>query len=182
METDDVKLLKSGEPDTLELPTKGTAQESIVQSFIPYLRDDSKARYLGYRCCGFTIREALKLINTAASTLSLWRKDPQFLDLEQRIPEFRDQLGREYAGIEFLRNFRLVMEKDYRVLKRSLDPTIELSEDENSYLLKLRSQYTPQQLQLIEVLINADLSGKGFNFTDFVISESRTERKVEMKR
>lgn len=162
-----------------ELPSTGrSTEESIAQSIVPYNRDDARCRYLGLRASGFTIREALRLIGKAQSTLSAWRHDKTFADLETRLPELRRELALEYANLEFLRNYRLILEKDYRVIKSSLDKKVILSAQDHQYLLKLRSHYTPQQLQIIEVLYAADKAGEGFDFTDFVLSMSRTKESM----
>lgn len=162
------------ETAVIDLNTKSTPQESITQSILPYNFDDDKARYLGLRSSGFTIREALKLIGKAHSTLSLWRKSPEFVNLEDRLPELRRQLSLEYANLEFLRNYRLILEKDYRVIKKSLTET-ELLPQEHSYLLKMRSHYTPQQLQIIEALLGLGEASGGFDFTQAILELSRTE-------
>lgn len=165
-----------------ELPVSAqSTEESIAQSIVPYNRDDSRARYLGLRASGFTIREALRLIGKAQSTLSAWRHDSVFSDLETRLPELRRELALEYANLEFLRNYRLILEKDYRVIKESLDKKVILSPQDHQYLLKLRSHYTPQQLQIMEMLFIADKSGQGFDFTNFIMTASRTQEKVTIE-
>jgi len=171
-------------------PEDQTETEKIAHSVIPYSRDDARARYLSLRASGFTIREALRLIGYAHSTLSKWRLDPEFVDVEKRLPEYRKELAAEYVGLEFTRNYRLVLEKDYRVLQRSLTKTkdefgrevpIELSEQEHAYLMKMRSHYTPQQLQILEALLRGEQGqvDQEFNFTEFVIRAAR--EKVEIR-
>lgn len=160
--------------EPIELDTKSTPEESIAQSLLPYNLDDDRARYLGLRSSGFTIREALKLVGKAHSTLSYWRQDSEFVSLETRLPELRQQLSLEYANIEFLRNYRLVLEKDYRVVKKSLTDE-DLTRQEHDYLLKMRTHYTPQQLSIIEALIGATDQEQGFDFTRAVLEVSRTE-------
>jgi hypothetical protein len=161
--------------------------ESVAVSTIPYDRSDNKALFLGYRASGFTISEALHQIGCAHSTLSYWRKiDPDFLALEKRIPEFRKSLGIEYANLEFLRNYRLVLEKDFRVIARSLqkDPEgnpIALTYQEQQYLIKARSHYTPQQLQIMEALMAISGAGGDFNFTDMVVKYSREQGTIEIR-
>jgi len=155
-------------------------EEKIAQSIIPYNRDDDRARYLGLRASGFAIREALSLVGKSQSTLSFWRHDPVFADLESKLPELRKTLGIEYAGLEFLRNYRLILEKDYRVIRKSMKEE-ELSTQEQQYLLRLRAHYTPQQLQIIEALIAGDATSDGFNFADFVIRMARTQERVEIE-
>ncbi len=164
---------------------------AIASSLIPYDRDDEKAMYLGYRACGFSVREALQLIQRSKAWLSGARHDEKFLNLENRIPEIRKDVSKEYVEIEFFRNFRLVLEKDYQVLQKSLGLVQELNEEtgqmqvahltpsEASYLIRMRAQYTPQQLGIIEVVVKGSANGE--DFTKWVaehqdiIKVSRTE-------
>jgi len=163
--------------------------ESIAVSTIPWNRDDARAQYLGLRASGFKLREALALIGKAKSTLSLWRHDPVFVNLENKIPELRSTLALEYANLEFLRNYRLILEKDYRVLKSSLQKKVDADGKPTSmdgqdfqYLLKMRAHYTPQQLQVIEQLMSDSKSGgKVFNLTDFVVTATRAVEQVRIE-
>ena len=165
---------------------KAPKEVAIAGSVIPYSRDDDRARFLGYRACGMSLREALQLVGKSKATLSAWRHDPLFVDLETRIQEFRKELSKEYVEIEFFRNFRLALEKDYRILKASLNPkkddagnAVPMSRQDHEYLIKLRSQYNPQQLQILEAIVSG--SGDGFNFARWVsenpeiIQMSRTD-------
>lgn len=147
---------------------------------------------MGLRSSGFTIREALGLIGKAKSTLSHWRNDPKFLELEDRLPELRRELGLEYAALEFLRNYRLILEKDFRVAKDSLtkhtkkdrDGNIveaEMSSQDFKYLLQMRSHYTPQQLQAIEQLFGKGGGSGEVNFTDFVLTLSRKSEELKIE-
>ena len=169
-----------------------TAEESIPRSIVPYNRDDDKSRYLGLRASGFTIREALGLIGKSKSSLSAWRHDTVFVNLEDKTPELRKTLALEYASLEFLRNYRLILEKDFRVIKDSLSRKTEHDDDgkpyvvsQNSqdfqYLLKLRAHYTPQQLQAIEQLFGKGDGDKSFNWTDFVMTLSRTKEEIKVE-
>ena len=155
--------------------------EAIAQSIIPYPRDDERARFLGLRASGFKPKEALKLMGRSQSTLGYWRQEEEFRELEKRIPEFRRTLGYEYVSLEFLRNLRLIHELDYQTIAKSLDNPEEMTQQEAQYLNKLRSYYTPQQLQAIEMLLRGeDSSGKGFNFTDIIVEMARTTEKVRL--
>ena len=160
-------------------PTTSNTQPvevSLAQSLIPFRRDDHKARYLGYLACGFSVREALEEVGCTKSSLSLWRDIPTFAIAEQRIPEIRRELSREYISLDFCRNFRLVLEKDGKVLRKSLGKdlnnegkSIPMTFEENQYLLKMRGCYTPQQLGLLETLIKADEESDGsFSWTKFI--------------
>lgn len=168
------------------LPTVAP-EESIPIAYVPWNRDDDRARYLGLRASGFTIMEALGLIGKSKSALSTWRHDDQFADLEKRLPELRSSLAMEYPALWSLRNYALVMEKDFRVLMKSLNPGTKKDEDGSvkevpmssqdfSYLLKLRQHYTPQQLQTITNLFgvgSGDEDGPT-GWTDMVLMMQRT--------
>lgn len=160
LEMSDAEIVESG-----EIP----AEVAIASAIIPYDRDDEKSRYFGYRACGFAVRETLTLIDRSKTWLSLARRDPQFVELEARIPEFRSELSKEYVEIEFFRNFRLALEKDYRVLMRSLGfekneagEVVKMTEQDHSYLLKMRSQYNPQSLGMLETIVKAGKDGADF--------------------
>ncbi len=156
--------------------------EAVAQSIVPFNRDDDRAGYLGLRASGFKIREALKLLGVHKSTLSFWRKNEVFKDCEERLPEYRKSLAKEYANLEFLRNYRLVLEKDYRVLKKSLkmydtdEEKKEMSPAENQYLLKLRSVYGPQQLEAIETVMKGYGDSGEFDFTKLVLERTSIKR------
>ena len=146
---------------------------SAASTLIPYRKDDIRSKYLSYLACGFSDEEALFVLRLNYSWLDLMRNDSVFADLELRIPEIRRELGREYAELDFLRNFRMVLEKDHRVLRKSLEMEVDeegnpigLDSYEHQYLLKLRGAYTPQQLQLLETVISGD--NDGLNFAKWV--------------
>jgi len=164
---------------------KPESPESIAQSTIPvtipYNRDDSKAKYLGYRCCGFTSAESLKLLDMSDSVLHSWRKNAEFKGLESRLPELRKTLGLEYAQLEFLRNYRLFLHKDYSIISKSINYPDGMSDRDYQYLLKARAQYTPQQLSIMEVLSHAEADG-GFDFTDIVLKLSKEKHTLEIQR
>ena len=175
----------------LQLPSGEPKEVSAAIALIPYRHDDLRARYLGWMASGFSDEESLYVLGLNVGWLEIVRQDSKFSELEERIPELRKELSREYTEMDFYRNFRMVLEKDHRILRKSLG--MEFVEDEDTgelvpeemtkydqeYLLKLRSAYTPQQLQLL----NAVVSGKedGFNFAEWVsknqgiIQVSRTD-------
>jgi hypothetical protein len=176
---------QSGEVVQLTPDVKRPTEVAIASSLIPYDRDDEKAMYFGYRACGLSVREALQLIDRSKAWLSACRHDPKFCELEEKIPEFRQELARDYTEIEWFRNFRLVLEKDCRILKRSLGmekgedgEVVKMSDADTAYLLKLRSQYTPQQLGMLETILKASGSDN-FNFAKWV---SEHQEIVQMSR
>lgn len=148
------------------------AEVSIASTLIPYDRDDEKSMYFGYRSCGLSVRETLQLIDRSKAWLSSCRHDLQFVELENRIPEFRKELSKEYTEIEWFRNFRLILEKDFRIISRSLGlekkdgETVKMTDADTAYLLKMRSHYNPQQLGMLEAIIKS--GSDGFNFAKWV--------------
>ena len=175
---------------TLQLPSSEPKEVSAAKSLIPYRQDDTRAKYLGWVCSGFSDEEALFVLGLNRGWLELMRTDSKFAELEEHIPELRKELSQTYTEMDFYRNFRMVLEKDHRILRKALE--MELVEDEETgemvpaemtpydqqYLLRLRSAYTPQQLQLLETVVGGD---GGFNFADWVsknadvIALSRTD-------
>ena len=165
--------------DTLQLPSGEPKEISAAATLIPYRRSDDRAKYLGWLCSGFSDEEALYVLGLTRSWLSDARADSKFIELEEHIPEFRKELSKEYIELDFQRNFRMVLEKDRRVIRTSLG--MELVEDEETgemvpeqlssfdqqYLLRLRSAYTPQQLQLLEAVVGGK-DGGGINFAKWV--------------
>ncbi len=163
---------------TLQLPSGEPKEVSAATTLIPYRRSDDRAKYLGYLCCGFSDEEALYVLGLTRSWLADARSDSKFTDLEERIPELRKVLSREYTELDFYRNFRMVLEKDHRVPRTSLGMEMvededtgemvpaELSSFDQQYLLRLRSAYTPQQLQLLEAVASG--GDGGFNFAKWV--------------
>jgi len=169
--------------DTEVLLPDDTPQEvAIAGAVVPYPRSSDKGKYFGYLACGLSVRETLKIIGKSKQWLAncrhLYEGHELFLELEGRIPEFRKELSKEYVEIEFFRNFRLALEKDYRILQKSLNSEF-LTRQDHDYLIKLRSQYTPQQLSILEAIVSG--SGDGFNFARWVsenpeiIQMSRTD-------
>lgn len=154
--------------EVIENNPKGSPEVSIASTLIPWDRDDERALYFGYRASGLSVRETLHMIKRSKPWLSLQRHDSTFVDLEHRIPEFRRELSKEYVEIEFFRNFRLILEKDHQVIQRSLDlkKGDVLSRQDQEYLIKLRSQYSPTQIQILEAIVQGGQGG--FNFARFV--------------
>jgi len=156
-------------------------QVSIAETLIPWRKDDNRARYLGYLACGFNPEEALYMLGLKLEWLEEQRQDDSFSAFELKVPEIRKELSKEYIELDFFRNFRMVLEKDYRVLYKALDEDALMTNAENQYLLKLRSAYTPQQLQIMEQVMKGVGTGD-WNFAQWakenreIIEFSRTDK------
>jgi len=164
---------------------QSTPETSIASSIIPWPRDDARALYFGYRASGLSVREALNAIKRSKPWLSIQRRDVAFTTIEKRLPEIRRELSKEYLEIEFFRNFRLILEKDHQVIKKSLNKADELTRHEHEYLIKMRSQYTPAQIQILEQLV--EKGQDGLNFAQWIASNpdivqmSRTDTVTVMR-
>ena len=159
------------ELDTEQI-TDITPAEGMVQSLIPlYLEGDKKAAFLGYIVAGFSRAEAQKLAGIHRKTLARWTAgDPTFVEFLAKLPEVRKNLSDQLLDIEFTRNFRLVLAKDFRILYR--DATGKpLSEDENDYLKLIRKFYTPQHMVMLRQLLSGEGEDKdkAFDWTKTVL-------------
>jgi hypothetical protein len=131
---------------------------------------------MGYLACGFDAEEALYMLGLTVEWLGLQRQDDSFNTVELKVPEIRKELSKEYIELDFFRNFRLVLEKDYRILDRAIRDEV-LTKQQHEYLLKLRTAYTPQQLQILEQVVRGTGSGE-WNFARWVADNQDKIREV----
>ena len=164
-------------PKSFLPPTDTPKEVSIATTLIPWRKDDYRARYMGYLACGFNSEEALYMLGLKVDWLDEQRQDNSFNSVELSIPEIRKELSREYIELDFFRNFRLVLEKDYRILSKSIQQEI-LPKQEHEYLLKLRSAYNPQQLQILEQVMRGTGTGE-WNFAKFIHDNQAKIREVQ---
>lgn len=193
--------LITGSEQRFDIDEDETEDERLVQSLLPWNYDDKKAKFLAMRASGFAVREALNLCDSAKSTLSGWRKIPKFVEIEDNLPDLRQQIRMEYTSSMFFRNYVMVQNKDFQILERSLQTDeVEISESngkvkkrriaasltrqENDYLLKLRSHYTPQQLEALNVLLapdKADGNG-GLTWDDVIrVTEAARDGRIQVQ-
>ena len=150
-----------------------TPTEGIAQSLIPYYTDGGKkARYLSYLVAGFSIMEAIKLARIHLKSVTRWRKtDLKFVDIETKATgELREQLSNQLIDIEFTRNFRLVLAKDFQILFKDAQD-IPLTEKEQQYIMLIRKFYSPQQFAMIKQIVGGVGETKeAFDFTKTVLT------------
>lgn len=160
-----------------------TETEGIAQSLIPYYMDGGKkARYLSYIVAGFSVMEAVALAKVHLKSVKRWREeDPNFQPLEeQAIGELREQLSNQLIDIEFTRNFRLILAKDFQILFKDAQNQT-LTEKEQQYLFVIRKFYTPQQLAMIKQLVGGTVGQQeAFDFTKTVLT-IRLEREQSVR-
>ena len=135
--------------------------EGMVQSFIPsFIEGVKKATYLGYLIAGFSRIEAKRLTGIHDKTLTRWTQgDPDFVAFLEKIPSVRKDLSNQLIDLEYTRNFKLVLAKDFRVLYKDAikEP---LTDQEQSYLNTIRKFYTPQHLGMLRQLLAGNVAVK----------------------
>ena len=157
--------------------------QAIAEQTLPYhLEDSKKSKYLSYRASGFSVMESVELSGCHHKSVLRWREaDSEFRRLDTAdIVELRKSLSSQFLDIEFTRNFRLVMQKDFIVLYKSVKG-LELSDQDNDYLLKLRNHYTPQHLAMIKQLLAGGSIKEPFDFTKLTLTIRREKEEVEIK-
>lgn len=158
--------------------------KSIVESIIPLYTDDTKkARYLSYRVANFSVLESCKLAGVHIKSVRRWREDdPSFYAIDvTNMENVRKELSAQFLDIEFTRNFRLVLAKDFEVLQKSMTEGAVLTEFEEGYLGKIRAHYTPQSLAMIKQLLKGGTLAEPFNFTKYVLTLTREKETAKIE-
>ncbi len=149
----------------------------IVEQAIPTFSGDSKkARYLSYRISNFSIRESIKLAKVSDKQVRRWRDaDSKFAHLDgDGLTELRKTMANEFLDMQFTRNFRMVLEKDFTVLYKDAtgDP---MTASELKYMEKIRGHYTPQSLAMVKQLLKGGDIDKPFDFTSLTLQIQREQ-------
>ena len=163
----------------METAITPSESENVAEAMVPYFPDDhKKSKYLSYKVMGFTFKEAMHLANTTVRSIQHWRQtDEKFKQLDSMgVSEIKKNFSGEYINLYFTRNMRLVLQKDYDVLSKSVKKPDDLTDKEHQYLLKLRAFYTPQQLALIQQAVGEASTQE--NFTDIVFRISREREEL----
>jgi len=171
-------------PDGIDLQDE-TGQQALL-SRIPHLAGGprtaaSKADYLGYRATGFPIRQACYLADINHSTLVRWRADDsEFADIEtNRIQELQSSVGNDLVRLEFLRNMRLGLRTDFKILYTAVHNLEALTDRQFKYLQRIRSLYTPQDLLAISRAL-APGSETPTDFAEMVIEITKARLEVRV--
>jgi len=158
-----------------------TTTEDMALSLVPFYMDGGKqARYLSYLVASFSITESCKLAKVHLGSVKRWRReDPKFKVLEDKaVGELREQLSKNIIDMEFTRNFRLILAKDFAILFKDAQDVV-LTEKEQQYLLLIRKFYTPQQFAMVKQIVGGDgPTGEAFDFTKVVL-EMRLTKEVK---
>lgn len=123
--------------------------EKALLSRIPLLAgDDSKSNYLSYRATGFGVAEAATLAKIAVATVKQWRKtDKAFKHIEEhRLKELQNEVSRDVLHLGFMRNMRLMLEYDAKIIWKMFNDEDEMHPSERTYFNSIRKHYTPGDL------------------------------------
>lgn len=140
----------------------GDQEAAAVMSRIPLLAGDSKKMtYLGYRSTGFGVNEAVILAGISRSTVQHWRRvDPAFKEIEtNRLIELQAKIGPEVVRLEFMRNYRMIMQKDYQVIGEVMSMGLDgVSDKVLDYYNNIRKHYTPHEMLNLQKALYGDNS------------------------
>ena len=140
------------EPGKSTSPADDTGEQALLSRIPLQSRDYRKAQYLSWRASGFSVNEALDLTGIAFSTLLRWRHaDQEFANFETKwLRELQKDVSRDLIHLEFMRNMRLALYRDFKVLFKAAYDLESLSPAEQAYLRIIRRLYTPQDMAVLE--------------------------------
>ena len=159
-------------------------EEGQLEGLFPVKSEhEPRYKFLSYRYQGFTLKESQKKSEVSIQQIQYWRRaDPQFRELELGLlgPN-RNQIRKEIFGLAYLRNYALILEKDYVVLQRDAELGVEaLSKEESAYLRRIRQFYTPSQMEDMQRLIGGFGVKRGEETEEFANIIKRVTRKAEV--
>jgi len=157
-----------------ELSTIDTI-ESVLPDFDDGEANNLKTRYLSFRIASFSREESRKLAKVTKDQLRKWRKeDEKFLYFDGLgLSDTRKKLCAEYNAIQYSRNFRLIMEKDFNILYKDAQGE-QLTKQEEKYLTTIRAYYNPQSLAMLNQLAGGKRE-ETFDFTNMVMQIKREQ-------
>ncbi len=160
-ESRELTTLRTGIPEVLD-DERG---EEALLGRIPLLSGSAnKAQFLGYRSMGFSTRESARLADIRETTIRKWRReDPEFRDFESHyIPSLQKSIASDLLRMEFMRNFKLALKRDFDVLFKAACDLDTLTDREFEYLKKVRALYTPMDILNLDRAVQPEISGDTF--------------------
>jgi len=126
--------------------------EEMLRARLPLNNNPRKAGYLTNRASGFSVRESCALAEVTFATVLKWRReDAEFREWEEkRLPELQHDLVGDLVRMEFLRNFRLALRRDFKLLYKANYNLHGMSDREYDLLKIVRKHYAPQDLLAIQ--------------------------------
>ncbi len=143
-----VQVVESGKSDI-----EPDDYEEMLKARIPLNKNPRKADYLSHRACGFSVRESCNLADISFAAVKKWRReDEDFRKWESGdgLAWLQSNVSHDLMQMEFMRNFRLALRLDKKILyKASL--ALELLTDKEMEILKvIRKHYTPQDILAVQ--------------------------------
>jgi len=145
----DLEIADTGKPEDIVVADD---TEEALKARLPLITNPRKANYLANRACGFSVREACNLAGVNQGTVMRWRReDEDFVSWEGRSLMFlQREMVDDILRAEFLRNMRLALNRDGKVLYKSVYNFEGMTPREYEYLKLIRKHYTPSDLLALE--------------------------------
>ncbi len=143
-----VQVVESGKSDI-----EADDYDEMLKARIPLSNNPRKASYLSYRAAGFSVRESCALVPVTFGTVKAWRRDDEeFRDWEsgEKLAWLQSNVAHDLTQMEFMRNFRLCLRLDKKVLFRAALSLDLLTDREMEVLKIIRKHYTPQDIMAVQ--------------------------------
>jgi len=149
-----VQVVESGKADV-----EPDDYEEMLKARIPLNKNPRKASYLSYRASGFSVREACMLASISFAAVKKWRReDPDFRKWESGdgLAWLQNNLAHDLFQMEFMRNFRMALRLDFKLLYKANYNLGGMTDRETSLLKAIRKQYSPQDLIALQKALEPD--------------------------
>ena len=143
-----VQIIESGKSDI-----EPDDHEEMLKARIPLGNNPRKASYLSYRAAGFSVRESCALVPVTFGTVKAWRRDDEeFRGWEsgEKLAWLQSNVAHDLTQMEFMRNFRLCLRLDKKVLYRAALSLDLLTDREMEILKVIRKHYTPSDIMAVQ--------------------------------
>ncbi|KKL96767.1 hypothetical protein LCGC14_1841150 [marine sediment metagenome] len=143
-----VQVVESGKADV-----EPDDYEEMLKARIPLSNNPRKASYLSYRAGGFSVRESCALVPVSFATVKAWRRDDEeFRQWEsgEKLAWLQSNVAHDLLQMEFMRNFRLCLRLDKKVLFKAALSLSLLTDREMEVLKVIRKHYTPQDIIAVQ--------------------------------
>ncbi|KKN33835.1 hypothetical protein LCGC14_0799690 [marine sediment metagenome] len=143
-----VQVVESGKSDI-----EPDDYEEMLKARIPLSNNPRKASYLSHRAAGFSVRESCALVPVTFTTIKAWRRDDEeFREWEsgEKLAWLQSNVAHDLMQMEFMRNFRLALRLDKKILFKASLALESLTPKEMEMLKVIRKHYTPQDIIAVQ--------------------------------
>lgn len=144
----EVQVVESGKADI-----QPDDYEEMLKARIPLSNNPRKADYLSNRACGFSVRESCMLASISFASVKKWRReDEEFRAWEsgEKLAWLQTNVSHDLQQMEFMRNFRLCLRLDKKILFKANYNLEGLTDREHEVLKVIRKHYTPQDILAVQ--------------------------------